>query len=175
LGASLTGISCLVWASVHPCADEIEEGIIMMLISSGVSTRPVDQHAELSSRHRFGWTPRWVQRRREAKELARWASAVVWQWNDTMGNIDLAHHTVSAARVPVLVAPQVQSIDPGPPVTLLICMLPGQIPEDFQAHTHRIAAGMDVPVVRITPWSHGVIKVTLLDHESLPAALPVPA
>jgi hypothetical protein len=87
--------------------------IIMTLISSGVSTRPVDQHAELSSR-RFWWTPRWLQRRREADELARWASVVVWQWNDTVSNTDLAHHTVTAARVPIMVAPQVESIDPGP-------------------------------------------------------------
>lgn len=147
----------------------------MTLISSGVSTRPVNQHAELSSRRRSWRTPRWLQRRREAKELARWASAVVWQWNDTMGNTDLAHHTVTAARVPVMVAPQVQSIDPGPPVMLLVRMLPGQVTDDFEAQKHRIAAGMDVPAVRITPRSHGVIKVTLLDHESLPAALPVPA
>jgi S-DNA-T family DNA segregation ATPase FtsK/SpoIIIE len=146
----------------------------MTLISSGVSTRPVDQHAELSSR-RSWWTPRWLQRRREADELARWASAVVWQWNDTMSNTDLAHHTVTAARVPLMVAPQVQSIDPGPPVTLLVRMLPGQVMDDFETQTHRIAAGMDVPAVRITPWSHGVIKVTLLDHQPLRAALRVSA
>jgi hypothetical protein len=131
----------------------------MTLVLSGVSTRPVDQHAALSGRRHSWWTPRWLQRRREADELARWASEVVGQWNDTMDTTDLAHHTVTAARLPLLVAPQVQSVDPGPPVTLVVRMLPGQVVEDFQAQAHRIAAGMDVPMVRIMPCGHGLIKV----------------
>ncbi|MDQ3765625.1 MAG: hypothetical protein M3460_30670 [Actinomycetota bacterium] len=147
----------------------------MTLVSSGVSTRPVDQHAKRWGRRRFRWTPRWLQRRREADELARWASEVSWQWTDTMDGTDLAHHTVTAARLPLMVAPQVQSVDPGPPVTLLVRMLPGQVVNDFQAQAHRIAAGMDVPLVRITPCGRGLIKVALLDHEPLSAVMPVPA
>jgi hypothetical protein len=147
----------------------------MTLVSSGVSTGPVDQHVALMGRRR-SWGPlRWLQRRREADELARWASEVVWQWNETMDGIDLAHHTVTAGRLPLMVAPQVQSVDPGPPVTLLVRVLPGQVVDDFQAQAHRIAAGMDVPMVRITPYGHGLINVALLDHESLSAVMPMPA
>ena len=146
----------------------------MTLIPSGVSTRLVDQYAEQPSRHCW-WVPRWLQRRRETDELARWASEVVWQWNDTMDNTDLSHHTVTAGRLPVMVAPQVHSVDPGPPVTLLVRMLPGQVTEDFEAEAHRIAAGMDVPGVRITPCGHGWIEVALLDRASLGAVMPVPA
>jgi hypothetical protein len=153
----------------------IEEGIIMMLVSSGVSTRTVDQHAALTGRRRSWWTPRWLQSRREADELGRWAYEVVWQWNDTMDCTDLAHHSVTAGRLPLMVAPQVQSVDPGPPVTLLVRVLPGQIVDDFQAQAHRIAGGMDVPLVRITPCGHGLIKVALLDHEPLGAVMPLPA
>lgn len=147
----------------------------MTLVSSGVSIRPVDQHADLWGRRRSRWTPRWLQRRREADELARWASDVVWQWNDTMDGTDLAHHTVTAARLPLLLAPQVQSVFPGPPVTLVVRLLPGQVVDDFQAQAHRIAAGMDVPMVDITPCGHGLIRVALLDHEAQTAVLPVPA
>jgi hypothetical protein len=147
----------------------------MRFVSSGVRTRHLDQHTEGEGRRRSWWTPRWLQRRREADELARWASEVAWLWNDTMDGTGLAHHTVTAARLPLLLAPQVQSVDPGPPVTLLVRMLAGQVVEDFHAQAHRIAAGMDVPMVAITPCGHGLIKVTLLDHQQLSAVMPVPA
>ncbi|MGH3787974.1 MAG: hypothetical protein ACRDRG_15800 [Pseudonocardiaceae bacterium] len=100
---------------------------------------------------------------------------MIWQWNDTMDGTDLAHHTVTAARLPLLMAPQVQSVNPGPPVTLLVRLLPGQVVDDFQAQAHRIAAGMDVPMVSITPCGHALIKVVLLEHEEMTAAMPVPA
>ena len=146
----------------------------MTLISGGVNKRTVDQHNELCS-HGSWWTPRWLQRRREADELARWASEVMWQWNDTMENTDLAYHTVTAGRLPIMVAPQVESVDPGPPVTLVVRMLPGQVIDDFDAEAHRIAAGMDVPAVCVTPCGHGLIEVTLLAHQPARAAMPVPA
>jgi hypothetical protein len=147
----------------------------MTLISSGVGKRPVNRRDELSSHRRPWWTPRWLERRREADELARWASEVMWQWNDTMDNTDLAHHSVTASRLPIMVAPQLESIDPGPPVTLLVRMLPGQVIDDFKAEAHRIASGMDVPAVRVTPCGHGFVEVTLLANEPVRAAMPVPA
>jgi DNA segregation ATPase FtsK/SpoIIIE, S-DNA-T family len=157
----------------------IEEGIIMTLVSSGVSISPVDEHPALMDRRRSRWTPRWLQRwlerRREVDELGRWANEVMWQWNDTMDGIGLAHRTTSAGRIPVLVVPQVQLVEPGPPVSLLVRVLPGQIVDDFQAQAHRIAASMDVPMVHITPYGHGLIKVALLDHEPLSSVMPLPA
>jgi hypothetical protein len=147
----------------------------MTLISSGVSTSPVDQHVESSGHRRSWWTPRWLQRRREADDLAWWATEMVWQWNDTIGNTELAHHTMTAGRLPIMVAPQVQSVDPGPPVTLLVHMLPGQVVDDFEADAHRLAAGMDVPMVSIRPCGHGWIKVALLEHAPLRAVMSVAA
>ena len=81
--------------------------------------------------------PRWLQRRRDADELARWATEVMWQWNDTINNTNLAHHTVTASRLPVTVAPQVEFVDPGPPMMLLVCMLPDQVIDDFAAEIGR--------------------------------------
>ncbi len=147
----------------------------MTLISSGVTTRPVDHHAKRRGRRGWWRTPRWLQRKRQADELARWANEVALLWNDTMDGTDLAHHTVTAARLPFLLAPQVQSVDPGPPVTLRVRMLPGQLVDDYQAQAHRIAAGMDVPMVCISSCGHGVIKVALLEHEPQSALLALSA
>lgn len=74
-----------------------------------------------------------------------------------------------------MVAPQVHPVDPGPPVTLLEHMLPGQVADDFETNAHRLAAGMDVPMVGITPCGHGWIEVALLDHAPLTAVMPVAA
>jgi hypothetical protein len=137
----------------------------MTLVSSDVSTKPVDQHAKLRGRHRSWWRPRWLQRRQEAEELARWTRKVVERWNDTLDGSGLTHHTFTAARIPHMRVPQVQSVDPGPPVTLLVHMLPGQVVGDFQNRADRIAAGMDVPMVHIMNCGHGLINVALLDHK----------
>jgi hypothetical protein len=74
-----------------------------------------------------------------------------------------------------MVAAQVQSVDPGSPVTLLVHMLPGQVVNDFEADARRLAAGKDVPMVGITPRGHGWIEVALLDHAPPPAVMPLAA
>ncbi|MDQ3762418.1 MAG: hypothetical protein M3460_12265 [Actinomycetota bacterium] len=43
---------------------------------------------------------------------------------------------------------------------------------DFQAQAHRIAEGMEVPMVRIVLCGRGWIKVVLLDHDPLSTAIP---
>ena len=107
----------------------------MTLVSSGLRTRPVTAHADLRGRGRRFWrTPRWLQRQRNG-----------------------------CVERPGRVAPRVESVDPGPPVTLLVRMLPGQVVDDFAAEAHRVAAGMDVHTVRVTPCSQGLINVALLD------------
>lgn len=146
----------------------------MTLVSSGVTTRPVDKSAGGFERESW-WTPRWLRRRRDADELSRWASEVTWQWADTMEGTHLAHPSRTAAGIHHIVAPRVRSVDPGPPVTLVVNMLPGQLVEDFHAESHRIAEGMRVPMVRIVPWDTGRIKVFLLVSEPRSAAMLVAA
>jgi hypothetical protein len=136
----------------------------MMHVPRGVTTRRGRSFVSHS-----WWTPRWLQRQREDRELARWATALGWQWSDTMEGAQLAHQTRTAGGLYHVAAPPVHSVDPGPPVTLLVEMLPGQIMEDFQSRVHRIAEGMGVPMVRIAPCGHGLIEVSLLDHDPLSA------
>ncbi len=143
----------------------------MTLVSSGVTPRPADDTLDRDQ----WWTPRWLRRRREADALSRWATEVMWQWRDTMEGTHLSHPSRTAAGIHHIVAPRVRSVDPGPPVTLLVRMLPGQVVEDFEAESHRLAEGMRVPMVRIVPRDAGWIQVLLLVKEPLSAAMPVPA
>lgn len=135
----------------------------MTLSPSGVNTRPIYRRAGPSAAHSW-WTPRWLQRKQEDRALARWATELRWQWSDTADGTHLAHHTRTAGGMFHVVAPSVQSIELGPPVTLLVQMLPGQLADDFQQQAHRIAEGMGVPMAHITPYGPGLIKIVLRDH-----------
>jgi len=157
-----------------PLVPPRQKGIIMTLVSSGVTTRPADKHAGTFDRDPW-WTPRWLRRRRKEDALSRWASEVRWQWSATMEGTHLSHPSRTAAGIHQIVAPRVCSVDPGPPVTLLVRLLPGQVVEDFVADSHRIAEGMGVPAVRIVPRDAGWIQVFLLVREPLSTAMPVPA
>jgi len=150
----------------------------MTLLPSDEVTRRVDKRNEPLAA-RSWWPPRLLRRRREERELARWVTEVGWQWSDAVDDADLTRHSQSVAKVPLTVAPQVHSVEEGPPVTLLVRMLPGQVADDFQSNAHCIAEGMGVPMVHIEPYDPGWITVALLDHdpESDPqsTATPPPA
>jgi hypothetical protein len=146
----------------------------MTLVSSDGTARLGEEHSGPSTSHSW-WTPLWLQRRRDADDLARWASEVGWQWAATMDGAGLSHQSTTAGGIHHTVAPQVHSVDPGPPVTLLVQMLPGQVVDDFQEQSHRIAEGMDAPMARIEHFDTGWIKVFLLVDEppnSQPTVIP---
>jgi S-DNA-T family DNA segregation ATPase FtsK/SpoIIIE len=122
------------------------------------------------------WTPLgWLRRREEARRLAWWRTVLGWQWSDTMEGAGLGHHTLTAAGIPHTSTAQVHSVDPGPPVTLIVRMLPGQVVGDFRQQADRIAEGMGVPMVRIAHYGHGWIKVVLLTRDPLTTPMPLPA
>jgi hypothetical protein len=125
---------------------------------------------------RSRWTPLgWLRRRREAERLAWWTTMQGWRWADTVDGANLVHRDLNAAGIPHTSAPQVHWADPGPPMTLLVRMLAGQVVADFHAQAHRIAEGMGVPMVRIAHAGHGWIKVVLLLRDPLTTPMPLPA
>jgi S-DNA-T family DNA segregation ATPase FtsK/SpoIIIE len=71
-------------------------------------------------------------------------------------------------------APEVRSVELGPPLTLIVRMLPGQIAADFEAQAHRLAEGMGVPIVRISQYRYGWIRVTLLVRDPLVSPMGLP-
>src|SRR5690349_7011188 len=145
----------------------------MTLVPSDVPDRAIDEDEGPSGPS--SWVPRWLRRQREADDLAQWASQVARQWTDTMDIAQLAQHGQSAAKLPLTVAPHVESVDPGPPMTMLVRMLPGQSADDFQDKTELIASMMQVSEVQITPFDDGLINVVLLDHELYSEVTPPPA
>jgi hypothetical protein len=145
----------------------------MTLVPSDVPDRAIDEDEGPSGPS--SWIPRWWRRQREADDLAQWVSQVARQWTDTMDTAHLAQHGQSAAKLPITVAPHVESVDPGPPMTMLVRMLPGQSADDFQDKTELIAAMMQVSEVQITPFDDGLINVVLLDHDFYSEVTPPPA
>jgi len=73
------------------------------------------------------------------------------------------------------VAPQLHSVDLGPPVTLLVEMLPGQVVDDFRGKAQRIAGAMGVSKVHIEPYDAGWIRVALLEDDPSHTDVPLPA
>ncbi len=142
----------------------MERKNVMAIIPSSVTTRQDGR-----------WMPRWLRRQREDRELERWTTELGWQWLDAVDSAQLARHSVTAGRIPLTVAPQMHSVDLGPPVTLLVEMLPGQVVEDFESKADRLAAGMGVSKVHIEPYDTGWIRVVLLDDDHAYTDVPVPA
>ncbi|MGH3673017.1 MAG: hypothetical protein ACRDSH_20700 [Pseudonocardiaceae bacterium] len=136
----------------------------MTFFPSDASMEPVDELTGEDAASPW-WKPDWLQRRQDDQELARWVAEVKWQWSDAVDGAQLTNHSMTAGRIPLTVAPEVHEVEPGPPVTLLVRMLPGQVVEDFETQAHRLAGGLGVPVIQILSGDPGFIKVVLLDHD----------
>ncbi|MGQ0575735.1 MAG: FtsK/SpoIIIE domain-containing protein [Pseudonocardia sp.] len=121
-----------------------------------------------------GLLTRW-RRRREIRELDELAARLGWCWEDTVQGAGLVHHSKTAASIPHTSAPRVRWVEGGPPLTLIVRMLPGQVVDDFRAQAHRLAEGMGVPMVRVTSERFGWLRVALLVRDPLTTPMPLPA
>ncbi|MFC5996743.1 FtsK/SpoIIIE domain-containing protein [Pseudonocardia hispaniensis] len=116
-----------------------------------------------------------LRRRREIRELDELAARLGWCWEDTVTGAGLVHHSKTAAGIPHTSAPRVQWVEGGPPLTLVVRMLPGQVADDFRAQAHRLAEGMGVAMVRVSTDRHGWLRVALLARDPLTTPMPLPA
>jgi S-DNA-T family DNA segregation ATPase FtsK/SpoIIIE len=116
----------------------------------------------------------WWRRRAEERDLDQQARYLTWQWNDTADGANLVHRGQSAAGISHTSIPALVFIEAGPPLTLIVRMLPGQLVDDFRAQAHRIAEGMGVPMVRISTERHGWVRVALLARDPLTTPMPLP-
>jgi len=116
----------------------------------------------------------WWQRRRELRDNELVSRYLSGQWAATVDGANLVYRTSTAAGIPHTSIPRLRSIREGPPLVLVVEMLPGQVIADFQSQAHRIAEGMGVAMVRVTPHRNGWITVTLLIRDPLSHPMPLP-
>lgn len=123
------------------------------------------------------WGRGWRARRRWELSRARWTMGIGGRWADVVAGANLVRRTTTGGGMACTVTPIVRSADPGPPVTLMVALVAGQVVADFQAQAHRLAEGMGVRSLRMRAAGHGWMKVTLVTTDPLaePVGLPVRA
>ncbi|MGH3783671.1 MAG: hypothetical protein ACRDRO_24375 [Pseudonocardiaceae bacterium] len=104
--------------------------------------------------------------RRRAQHLAHTHQAhdqvLAWRVQDGLAEIGLTHMDYSIAGGRMVHLPEVVTVSAGPPVGLVIRMLPGQRAEDFTAHAPAIASYIGVAEVRVVPLvEHPLIRLEL--------------
>lgn len=115
-------------------------------------------------RHPLEWRHHRDLERRQQDGYERLARRV----EEIIAGLGLTHDDFSIAAGRVFHAPEVVSVDPGPPVGLDIRILPGQSPDDFSAHAAAIAYDLGMAEVRVVPVGPSVIRLELLPHDRLP-------
>lgn len=114
-------------------------------------------------RHPLEWRyTRDLERRHQAAD-ERLAERV----EEIIAGLGLIEDDWSIAGGRVYHIPQVISVDPGPPVTVDIRILPGQSPEDFSAHAATITYALGMAEVRVVALGPSVIRLELLPHDRL--------
>jgi hypothetical protein len=127
--------------------------------------RPTENPALLPSplRHPFA--------RRQAKELERRRQIhdqeLAWRVQEVLVGRGLTQNSYSIGGGRTLRIPQVIAVTAGPPVALDVRILPGQMPDEFAAHTSAIAYNLGVAEVRVVPLGPSLIQLVLLSATGL--------
>jgi hypothetical protein len=120
--------------------------------------RPLARRAALRS-ERFAW--------RRDQNLA-------WTAQDVFAGVGLGASVPSIAAGQIFTVPHVTHVHHGPPTTLTVRTLPGQLITDYEEHADRIAASLDVARVRFTPAGRSMLHMELLTEDPLEAVVPLP-
>ena len=114
-------------------------------------------------RHPLEWRHNRDLERRQQVGYERLA----WRVEEIIAGLELTQSDFSIAAGRVFHVPEVVSVDPGPPVSLDIRILPGQSPDDFSAHAAAIAYDLGMAEVRVVPLGPSAIRLELLPHDRL--------
>lgn len=113
--------------------------------------------------------PRYPLARRPTRERERMRQEgeqrLIRRVYDIIVGLGLTQGGYSAGGGRTVHVPEVISVTERP-VGLDICMLPGQIPDDFTAHAKRIAYSLTVAEVRVVPLRPPLIRLILVPRTS---------
>ncbi len=103
--------------------------------------------------------------RRRVRRLERlhWEHDQRFAWfvQDVLAGCGLTQQDYSIGGGRSVHVPHVIAVNPGPPVSLDVRILPGQLPEDFAAHAEAIAYDLEVSDVRVIPLGPSLIRLEL--------------
>jgi len=106
-----------------------------------------------------------LTRRRAARRAERddwlFLSDLAAQWRWVAEGTTLARTAPCVAGGVVMSVPEVVAVDLGPPLTLTVRLLAGQLAADVAEQGRRLADGLGVATVRVQPARHGYAAVTL--------------
>lgn len=117
----------------------------------------------------------WRARKREQQRAEQRAVDLVTRWGRVAYGCGLGLDSWSISGGSRVVPPVV-SVDLSDSPRLLVRLLPGQLIGDFREQAVRIAEGMNVPWVRISPRpaGQGFVRIDLVEHEPLAGLVDFP-
>jgi hypothetical protein len=116
--------------------------------------------------------------RRRALRREQWAwerdQRLAWHGQEVFAGLGLVTGQSSIAVGQTVSIPHVIQVHHGPPVSLIVRILPGQVAEDFAERSGRIAQNMGVARVRVVSLGPAMIRLELLETDPLAQTVPLP-
>jgi hypothetical protein len=96
---------------------------------------------------------------------------LAWTWHRVCEHVGLCR-TVSVAAGQTVVVPKLVTVDPtGPDLALMVQLLPGQTPQDFEGEAVRIAAAFGVLSICVSPRGPHWVRIELVTSDPLDVAV----
>jgi S-DNA-T family DNA segregation ATPase FtsK/SpoIIIE len=99
---------------------------------------------------------------------------LAWRAQEVFAGLGLVTGQASIAAGQTVSIPHVVRVDVGPPVSLVVRILPGQVVGDFAEQSSRIAANLGVARVRVVSLGPSLLRFELLESDPLRESIELP-
>lgn len=106
------------------------------------------------------------QSRRQLADDQHDADALVWAWRTACEGAGVCH-SVDTPSGATISTPHVTGVTLGPPTTLMVRLLPGQLPADVRRAAPRLAPHLGAAALRVEPRGYTHVRIDLLDADPL--------